>query len=347
MDRNLGDFQTPLELVHAVLAVVQRKGWTFDFVIEPACGIGNFIEGIHQTHPSVEVVGVELDADYVDSARRRFQKYPNISIFQGDALTSTTFEIAGRSAPVLILGNPPWVTNSGIGCAGSPNCPKKENRSGIRGIDAITGSSNFDISEWILLSIFEAAKGVMHVAVLCKTSVARRVVAISEERDWNLSGIEIRRIDAARWFSVSADACLFLCSLNAGDPNYTISDFPALAAEAPERLSDASRALRDVVKYESVSFLEGGFHVEWRQGIKHDAASVMELIRNGDVRTNGNGERVEIEDDFVFPLFKSSDIGGSGKMRGKREVIVTQRFVGEDTISLSDSTSLGVPDAMF
>lgn len=48
------------------------------------------------------------------------------------------------------------------------------------------------------------------------------------------------------------------------------------------------------------------FGFEWRQGVKHDCSKVMELSVDGSVLKNGQGETVDIEDDIIFPLIKSS-----------------------------------------
>ncbi len=47
---------------------------------------------------------------------------------------------------MAVIGNPPWVTNSRQGKNSSLNVPLKSNIYGLKGIDAITGKSNFDIS---------------------------------------------------------------------------------------------------------------------------------------------------------------------------------------------------------
>ena len=69
----------------------------------------------------------------------------------------------------------------------------------------------------------------------------------------------------------------------------------------------------------------------WRSGIKHDCAKVMELERNEDGFINGLGEKVNIEDEYVYPLFKSSDIGNRRTNICRKFVIITQKSVGEDT----------------
>lgn len=53
--------------------------------------------------------------------------------------------------------------------------------------------------------------------------------------------------------------------------------------------------------------LEGESVIEWRQGVKHDCARVMELEKIDDhCYKNKNKEEVQLEDSLVFPLMKSS-----------------------------------------
>lgn len=47
----------------------------------------------------------------------------------------------------LILGNPPWTTNSKMGQIDGTNLPEKSNVDTLKGMDALTGKSNFDISK--------------------------------------------------------------------------------------------------------------------------------------------------------------------------------------------------------
>ncbi len=56
----------------------------------------------------------------------------------------------------------------------------------------------------------------------------------------------------------------------------------------------------------------------------------MELKSFGGKFQNGLGEPVEIEDVFVYPMLKSSELAKSGSLP-VRHMLVTQQFVGEDT----------------
>ena len=82
--------------------------------------------------------------------------------------------------------------------------------------------------------------------------------------------------------------------------------------------------------YQLNRYLDGSCNYKWRSGVKHDAADVMELTPCEDGYINGMGETVQIEDEFVFPLLKSSDLGNN-RLTPRRSVVVTQTKVGEDT----------------
>ena len=87
----------------------------------------------------------------------------------------------------------------------------------------------------------------------------------------------------------------------------------------------------DMDTYRQHQNLDGGsFAYTWRSGIKHDAAKIMELSLDGERLRNGFGESVELEDEFVSPLLKSSDLG-NGRIDVRKYVLVTQFHTGDDT----------------
>jgi hypothetical protein len=92
-----------------------------------------------------------------------------------------------------------------------------------------------------------------------------------------------------------------------------------------------------VVKVDGADGIEqlvGRSPIEWRQGIKHDAARVMELDRaeDGSFWMNTLGEAVDVEDEYVYPLLK-----GTALYHGRpitKGVIVPQRHPRDDTTKL-------------
>jgi hypothetical protein len=91
----------------------------------------------------------------------------------------------------------------------------------------------------------------------------------------------------------------------------------------------------DIRTYRRLKHLEGLCPYQWRSGVKHDCASVMELRRNNSRGLeNKLGERVNIEPDYLFPLLKCSDLA-NGRLEPERFVLATQRRVGEDSASIA------------
>ena len=79
--------------------------------------------------------------------------------------------------------------------------------------------------------------------------------------------------------------------------------------------------------------LDGESVFEWRQGVKHDCAGVMELEKQGENNyKNKNKEKVELEDLLVFPLMKSSSFKKPIiNSDFTKYVIVTQKKAREET----------------
>ena len=110
----------------------------------------------------------------------------------------------------MFIGNPPWVTNSELSVLESSNLPQKNNSDNVRGIEAITGKSNFDISEYIiklLIDNFSCKKSVY--AFLCKISVAKKIMNRLWKNNFAYNSAEIYPIDSKKYFSAAVDACLF------------------------------------------------------------------------------------------------------------------------------------------
>ena len=243
--------------------------------------------------------------------------------------------------PTLIIGNPPWVTNSALGAMEADNLPTKSNLKGHSGIDARTGKSNFDISEWMLTRLIEAAGPRRFLlAMLCKTSVARKVMERAATLAWRPEG-STRSIDAQAHFSAAVHAALLMVQSqpkradSGGDLRWGV--YPSLSARHPTRYMGVvdGRTCSDVDAFLATRGLDGESEIEWRSGLKHDCASVMELVVGDDGLVNGLGEAVDIEAEYVYPLVKGSDLA-HGRVSTRRRVIVTQRRLGEETAVLRE-----------
>jgi len=337
-----GDWQTPDVLAREVVDALARAAYASTApaaVLEPTCGRGAFLDAAAQQWPRASLVGFDIDARYVDAAAARLPRSrTRVHVADFFALDWRA-ELARLEGPLLVLGNPPWVTNAALGALGSSNVPVKDNRRGLTGLDARTGKSNFDVSEWMIATLLGALEGRDAIlALLCKTAVARRLIAHIEAHALAVEPLGLDRIDAARHFDASVDAVLFRCrtSARARLRSRRWPLYASLQASAPEgEIAVMGGALvADAARYEATAHLEGECHPVWRSGLKHDCAAVMELTRAGGALRNGLGEIVDVEDAFVLPLLKSSDVANGRS--ATRAVLVTQEGLGAETESLAE-----------
>lgn len=344
-----GDWQTPIPLADKVCEIHISKFGSPDIVIEPTCGLGSFVFSALKKFPNLsEIHALEINHQYtirlklkllLNALNTPLQKHPDIYIYNADFFESDFFPLIKRSKinnwNLAVIGNPPWVTNSRQGMNKSHNVPLKKNRYGLRGIDAITGKSNFDISEYItlhLLKLSQINKG--GISFLLKNSVIRNILMKQNTELIHIGNIEQRLIDATSEFNVSVDASCFSAQFDC---------IPSLICRVKDFYTDSyireygwvnksfvsnTKLYNNFAKYDSHSTYI------WRSGIKHDCTSILELTLSDGVYTNGFGEVVQIEDDLIYPLLKSSDINSYQEKKIRRFLIVPQHKVGDNTLSL-------------
>src|SRR5215211_7048671 len=211
-----GDFQTPAVLAEQVAELIQQLGFRPKSILEPTCGRGTFLLASAMAFPQAKaLVGVEIQKEHLTYCRKQITRAnynDKVRLLHEDFFTLNWESILNDlPEPLLIIGNPPWVTSSELGMLGSKNLPEKSNFQGRSGFDALTGKSNFDISEWMLLKHLEwmqTREGMM--AVLCKTSVARKVLIQVWKKHQKIAKAWIYKIDAKKHFGAAVDACLFI-----------------------------------------------------------------------------------------------------------------------------------------
>lgn len=330
-----GDFQTPLSLATEVCSVVRETGFSPVSVVEPSCGRGTFLKAALDVFPeATHFLGVDRNSEYVQEAKKAMDCVAHdkeIQILQGDFFDIDWPSLLARlPRPVLILGNPPWVTNSVLGVLRSTNLPAKANQDKLRGIDALTGKSNFDISEWMLrknVDWLTDAPGTL--AVLCKTTVARKVLTYAWTQGLPIESAAVRRIDAHTHFGASVDACLLVVRFQPGASSLDCSDYSSLQATEPSAvfgLRDGT-LVADVGLYDRWRGLLGRGLTGWRSGIKHDCSTVFELVQSSGVYTNGLGVQVDAEPAVIYPLLKSSDLAQNRSPR--KWLLIPQRAMTE------------------
>ncbi|HVP83751.1 MAG TPA: hypothetical protein VMS78_03425 [Rhizomicrobium sp.] len=339
-----GDFQTPPDLALGATRLLKASGIKPGAIVEPTCGRGSFLSAAMQVFPKVRrFVGVEINRQYLKAAEECVSGLANrqcAELHHEDFFDADWDSILQNlPEPIVILGNPPWVTSSELGSLASDNLPEKSNFKGHKGLDAVTGKSNFDISEWMILRYLDwLGNRSGTIAVLCKSAVARKILAYAWKQNRPVAGASVYQIDAGKHFGAAVDACLFVLRVGRDGGEKECRVFASLNASEPEYIIGFRNGIlvTNVEAYERRARLlaKGPDTYVWRSGIKHDCSKVMEFAFYGDQLKNGFNELVALEDDLLFPLLKSSDVG-NGRTTPRRAMLVTQRRIGEATNSLS------------
>ena len=313
-------------------------------IIEPTCGKGNFIIASLSNFKTVKkVFGIEIYKPYIWETKFSILDYflsnpndnkPEITIKHCN-IFDFDFKNISKQYPnekLLIIGNPPWVTNSKLGSLNSTNLPKKSNFKNQNGLNAMTGKGNFDIAEYItlmLLDVFQTHNG--HLALLVKNSVIKNIIFDQKDAKYKIGKIEKYCIDSKKEFNVSVEASLFYCQLNS-TPSFQCNelDFYSLEKKSSFGWLNA-KFVSNLANYNETKEIDGQCPFEWRQGIKHDCSNVMELERENECFINKLSQKIKLEEDLIYGFLKSSDLKNTVIQNTRKQVIITQTKVGQDT----------------
>lgn len=330
--REYGDYQTPVDFAEKVCTYLKDyRRIKPSAIVEPTCGVGGFLKSSLLFNAN-EYYGIEINPEYCNICRNTINS-DKVKIINSDFFTFSSKALIQDKRQILVIGNPPWVTNSTLSALGSDNLPLKVNFKGLKGIDAITGASNFDICEYIILQLInEYRDSNTVIAMLCKTSVARNIFKELKRNYINFSSCNILDFDAAKVFGINASACVLVIQLSKNKISSDVCN--VYDFEKPETVKSqfgyADGQFYSNLDIDTENF-DGRCCFEWRQGVKHDCSKVMELtLRNG-IFQNGQKKTVQIEDDIVFPLIKSSMFKTPIIHSFTKYVIVTQKKAREET----------------
>ncbi|MFX0087383.1 MAG: methyltransferase domain-containing protein [Candidatus Hodarchaeota archaeon] len=336
--KEFGDFQTPLDLAFHIVDFLRIIGIKPSTILEPTCGTGSFLFAVIKTFPNAHIVGMDINKEYVSSVKEKLvqiNKKNNIDIKEADFFqVEWKKEITSLKKPILIIGNPPWITSAEMTVLNGNNLPDKFNIHKYRGLEAKTGKSNFDISEWVIITLLKALSGYDGVlAMLCKTSVARKALMYCHDNQLTLKRASMHLIDTKEYFKVSVDACLFICHLKPNIRSYSCQIYHSLGlGNLIQKIGVVNgEIIANLNTYQKWSHLQGESQYIWRSGIKHDCARVMELTKKGELFLNGFNEQVLIEEDYLYPMLKSSDVANNRVDNIKKWMIVPQKCIGEET----------------
>ncbi|MDQ7033905.1 MAG: hypothetical protein Q9P01_03430 [Anaerolineae bacterium] len=148
--------------------------------------------------------------------------------------------------------------------------------------------------------------------------------------------MSLYRIDAAKWFNAAVDACLFVVAIGTLSSDYTLKVYQDFESHTPDSTINFhdGRLISDWATFQRLSHFYGQSQIEWRQGVKHDAASVLELAQTELGWMSKRGEIADVEAEYCYPLLKSSDVRPDKMTNIDKAVILPQRKLGENTALL-------------
>lgn len=336
--KEYGDYQTPLIFAKKVLDYVQNNFvLNPKLIIEPTCGVGNFIKASKTYFPESHIVGIDINQEYIDSLKEEldYVELYNENIFEYD------FKRVIRDFDeYLIIGNPPWVNNTNLSKFESNNLPIKNNIKNYNQFEAKTGMSNFDVSENIILHIINTFKELKSTIIfLCKYNVACNIFEYLVKTSTFPARINIVKFDAMQIFGIDASACILIIQFNKNNEKITTCK----VCDMNNPNNNYKIGIKNGELYSNIENnieIDGKCCYEWRQGIKHDCVKVMELEKINDKYQNKKGDKIKLEDELIYPLLKSSNIKKPIITQSEQNIIITQFKLKEDTTFIKEKYPL-------
>ena len=102
--KEFGDFQTPVILAKEVVSLITTKFGVPCSVVEPTCGLGNFLEATYSAWGTeLSYNGHEINQEYCNSAIDRFKSVSNIKIEQRDFFATEWQSLLRQSKSIFTL----------------------------------------------------------------------------------------------------------------------------------------------------------------------------------------------------------------------------------------------------
>lgn len=133
-------------------------------------------------------------------------------------------------------------------------------------------------------------------------------------------------------FGISVPACLLVIKFSNSTNKVSICENSDISE--PNKIISTIKCENGIlsINNDDVLDFEGVCQFEWRQGVKHDCSSIMELeVLDEKTYVNKKKQPIEIEKTLVYPLIKSSGFKSYTINSFSKRVIVTQKKIKEDT----------------
>ena len=345
--RDYGDFQTPCQLTDKICRYISNLGFNPDVIIEPTCGKGNFVVSSLKFFPGVKYfycIDIQEKYDWLFkknillfSLKNKIESeidFINDDIFYHSFSEKLKSFLEDNTKNLLILGNPPWITNTELSSINSANSPDKGNIKNFKGIDAITGKGNFDIAEYIIIKIidnFQEKTG--KIAILCKNSVIKNIIKFAKSKKYFISNIKELIIDSKNEFDINADSALFLADIGSKrDTDCSVYSFYQSDKTIGKFGWVEENFVSNIELYRKYKNIDGQSPIVWRNGVKHDAIKTMVLRKeSNNTLVNGFKQVVDVEGDLIYPFLKGSELKEPIVKSTDNRIIITQKAPNENT----------------
>jgi hypothetical protein len=197
----------------------------------------------------------------------------------------------------------------------------------------MTGKGNFDIGEYItrnLIRNFQNHQG--NMAFLVKNIVIKNITFDQKRNNFLIKNLQKYHFDAKKEFNASVEASLFFCKFNHDAEQFCKEVNLDENIPFENTFGWKNNKFVSVMEdYEVYSNIDGICPFEWRQGVKHDCTAVMELRKEGDYFFNADNEKIELENELVYPFLKSSDLKNKEVTEVRKYTIIPQKKIGQET----------------
>ena len=312
------DYQTPLFFSDKICEYLKNNlKINPDIIVEPTGEIDNFLKSSSKFFPKKQLYGIENDSSKLNQIDTTI---PHLKLINKDIFTFK-FDDIDKKNSFLIIGNYLRIENK-----------IDLNKSKKSTFDTKINNRNFDSSESNILKIANIFKNTFStLAFLCQTTVSRNVFIKLIKNNIPYSFIKQINFDSSKIFNFNADTCLFIIQFG-GDPLTNkiceVSDF-SNTSKTLYKFGFISGKFYFNVDY--VHQIEGKCKMEWRQGVKHDCAKIMELIYENNKLKNKDNKEILIENTLLYPLLKSGDLKKPIIKDSSKYVIITQKKIKQDT----------------
>ncbi len=332
-DENYGkdicDYQTPLNLTDSICEYLKNDlKISPDIIIEPTCGIGNFLKSISKSFPKKQLYGIEIDKTKLNKVDNRI---PNLKLIHAD-ISEFKFNDFDRNNSYLIIGNPPWSIQQEIFKPDTNKSSLTSNFTNLRDNNDNITNLNSDISEYIILKIIKEFKNTKStIAFLCKKHISRNIFIKLIMQDIHYSFIKQINLNSYKKFNINSDTCLLIIQFGKKKLKSKICEVCDISNPSQVLYKFGFKKDTFYLNVDNIPQLDGKCQFEWNQGVKHDCAKIMEFTYENNHFINKNGNQTNIENVLIYPLIKARDLKKPFVNKTSKYILITQQKIKQDT----------------